>query len=195
MEEVWKGLNLSPNQPTDTRPSVFPGFPLLGLSVQDLLSRPPPVTQRVRFPDDHGLRSTSEGSYIAASSEPWLSLSSSLNTERVKQQSENYRQGKGPCPIAISPAVSSSPTTVEFAILQKRVHEIDEVSNEKKLRLIKSRESADRCRARKQAHTQELEIKLQRLKRENANLKRELQKRRTLFPKKQRLQRTLTSPF
>ncbi|CAN1127372.1 Protein FD [Linum perenne] len=78
-------------------------------------------------------------------------------------------------------------------------------------RRIKNRESADRSRARKQelplsifsfsflAYTQELELKVDRLKKENAKLRRllhlEFEVVGAELPKKNTLCRTLTAPF
>nr|GMD36954.1 bZIP transcription factor [Ipomoea batatas] len=67
-------------------------------------------------------------------------------------------------------------------------------------RLIKCRESAARCRARKRAYTNQLEMKIAHLKRENDKLRRQKEKLSmevSAMPskKKNKLYRTLTAPF
>ncbi|PWA57672.1 bZIP transcription factor FD [Artemisia annua] len=66
-------------------------------------------------------------------------------------------------------------------------------------RMIKNRESAARSRARKQAYTNELENEVERLKEENAMLKRQQQQLQVAtaaqMTKKGGLQRTSTAPF
>ncbi|XP_056851636.1 protein FD-like [Raphanus sativus] len=66
-------------------------------------------------------------------------------------------------------------------------------------RMIKNRESAARSRARKQAYTNELELKVAQLKAENARLKRQQDQLKMAAanqqPKKNTLQRSSTAPF
>ncbi|KAL5557826.1 hypothetical protein UlMin_034037 [Ulmus minor] len=84
---------------------------------------------------------------------------------------------------------------------KKRVPESDEDSGDRKhQRMIKNRESAARSRARKQAYTNELEIEVNHLRKENARLKKQLEKfymatPAAELPKKPTLYRTLTAPF
>nr|QEO19217.1 putative bZIP transcription factor 27-like isoform X1 [Cymbidium ensifolium] len=66
-------------------------------------------------------------------------------------------------------------------------------------RMIKNRESAARSRARKQAYTNELELKVAHLAEENTLLKKQNEKLRLAMaaqlPKRKALQRTSTAPF
>ncbi|KAK9067414.1 hypothetical protein SSX86_014743 [Deinandra increscens subsp. villosa] len=66
-------------------------------------------------------------------------------------------------------------------------------------RMIKNRESAARSRARKQAYTNELENEVERLKEENAMLKRQQEQVHMIaasqMTKKRGLERTSTAPF
>ncbi|XP_070052284.1 protein FD [Nicotiana tomentosiformis] len=72
-------------------------------------------------------------------------------------------------------------------------------SDQKNKRMIKNRESAARSRARKQAYTNELELKVAHLMEENARLKKQQQQlwlaAAAQLPKKNSLYRTSTAPF
>ncbi|KAI4374904.1 hypothetical protein MLD38_012842 [Melastoma candidum] len=82
---------------------------------------------------------------------------------------------------------------------KKRVTENAVEFREKKFkRLMKNRESAARSRARKQAYTNELELEVARLQKENARLRRlreMLLANHPQYHKKSSLHRTLTCPF
>ncbi|KAF3559065.1 hypothetical protein F2Q69_00014946, partial [Brassica cretica] len=77
---------------------------------------------------------------------------------------------------------------------------VEKTVERKQKRMIKNRESAARSRARKQAYTQELEIKVSRLEEENESLRRQKEVEKILpsapppDPKRQ-LRRTSSAPF
>ncbi|KAJ4905095.1 ABSCISIC ACID-INSENSITIVE 5-like protein 2 [Raphanus sativus] len=78
---------------------------------------------------------------------------------------------------------------------------VEKTVERKQKRMIKNRESAARSRARKQAYTQELEIKVSRLEAENERLRRQKEVEKILpsapppDPKRQQLRRTSSAPF
>ncbi|KAF2592471.1 hypothetical protein F2Q70_00043986 [Brassica cretica] len=77
---------------------------------------------------------------------------------------------------------------------------VEKTVERKQKRMIKNRESAARSRARKQAYTHELEIKVSRLEEENERLRRQKEVEKILpsapppDPKRQ-LRRTSSAPF
>lgn len=78
---------------------------------------------------------------------------------------------------------------------------VEKTVERRQKRMIKNRESAARSRARKQAYTQELEIKVSRLEEENERLRRQSEIERVLpsapppEPKNRQLCRTGSAPF
>ncbi|KAL3845347.1 hypothetical protein ACJIZ3_002750 [Penstemon smallii] len=101
------------------------------------------------------------------------------------------------------PPPSFSLTTPNFPG-RKRDATIDENTiDRKRKRLIKNREAAVRSRARRQAYTYELEYEVAHLLEENAKLKTQIEKlcvaalanHHDEHPKKQKLYRTVSSPF
>ncbi|KAJ8631624.1 hypothetical protein MRB53_024947 [Persea americana] len=81
---------------------------------------------------------------------------------------------------------------------EKRMPEpSDDLDHRRRKRLIKSRESADRSRAKKQVHIHELELKLNHLMKENAKLRREHQKTwlADQLHSRKKLCRSFTAPF
>ncbi|KAK3008524.1 hypothetical protein RJ639_013232 [Escallonia herrerae] len=94
---------------------------------------------------------------------------------------------------------SADPSKKNSFACRKRAPENDDDDDERHKRMIKNRESAARSRARKQAYTDELELKLDKLMAENARLRREQEKvcfqAPAQLPKKHTLWRTSTAPF
>lgn len=181
MEEVWKDISLScsrdhmdPQNITTTSSTCFGG-----LILQDLLARP--------FANDPSPPPTACGSPVPSLPATMLTLNSaheihffsSLNPLRQTEQKDR-----------------SSPTAG-----RKRHPESDNNSGDQRnKRMIKNRESAARSRARKQAYTNELEMEVANLMKENARLKRQqeqlcLATAGAQLPKKNSLYRTSTAPF
>lgn len=83
---------------------------------------------------------------------------------------------------------------------KKRAQENGDTSTDRRhKRMIKNRESAARSRARKQAYTNELELEVASLQKENARLRRQQEKlcsaALTQLPKKLGVYRAFTAPF
>ncbi|XP_027089735.2 uncharacterized protein [Coffea arabica] len=211
MEEVWKDICPSAllHQPTSTSSSAAA---LEGIVFQEFLSRPSRAqydsTSRHHHHHHHhpgrhsSLESIDRGSFGSHSQgQPapaaTASITLSLNATRPPPSSSFSL----PLDHDLDADANLNPPTVEFSILPEKRASQDEDTCHRNKRMIKNRESAARSRARKQAYTSELEIKVARLMEENAKLRRQQQEKHCLqqapapFPKKQMLCRTLTAPF
>ncbi|KAL7175108.1 hypothetical protein ACSBR2_028835 [Camellia fascicularis] len=189
MEEMWKDISLSSlQQPYNCTHHQ--------LNLQDFLppstTKDPPPPTRVYEPSSASSGCATALGPLAPPPATVLSLSSGGSDElfcgleksdrtRSHPQLQSHTYGRNPLE----------------ALVKKRVNED---SDRRHKRLMKNRESADRSRARKQAYTNELENEVGRLLKENANLRRQLEKfcseaTSAQVPKKHTLQRTLTAPF
>ncbi|CAN0906169.1 Protein FD [Linum grandiflorum] len=145
MEQVWQDISLYPLQDNSSPPP------------------PPTVTQRHQIGNLHdfltgGDRSPPEP-LIPQRGISFPPLTSHLGSATV------FRGVSSPSTVGFVPpkGMGSRPTDGDKKSLSgEQWHK----------RRIKNRESADRSRARKQAYTQSLELKVDRLKKENAKLRR-----------------------
>ncbi|CAL5418488.1 unnamed protein product [Camellia sinensis] len=164
MEEVWKDISLSSLQHTYNCTHQ--------LNFQDFLppstTKDPPPPTRVYEPSSARSGGPTAFGPLAPPPATVLSLSSGGSDElfcgleksdrtRSHPQLQSHTYGRNPLE----------------ALVKKRVNED---SDRRHKRLMKNRESADRSRARKQAYTNELENEVGRLLKENANLRRQLDK-------------------
>ncbi|PKI75165.1 hypothetical protein CRG98_004500 [Punica granatum] len=181
MEDVWGDISRS--IPRDHDP-----VSISGAILQDFIWSP--------FQRNWAFAGVKDSSSVVAVAAPFDCPASCLNS--------NSNSNSG-CPKATRPG--SAPyldgSSGLNAHCQKRGLETkDESWDRRHKRLIKNRESAARSRARRQAYTIELELEVERLRQENAKLRKQQEK---LFlqlapasdqiPKKNRLHRTLTGPF
>ncbi|XP_076959316.1 bZIP transcription factor 27-like [Bidens hawaiensis] len=183
MEEVWKDINLSTtNHHPATGVNGYRGFIL-----QDFLGKPlitsndTPTSVNVSSPP-----SPPPPMLLTLNSGPGDHItrnvgSTSVPFDQVLGSANSSYAGLGIGGMRVFPAVDRTG------------------GDRRHKRMIKNRESAARSRARKQAYTNELENEVERLKVENAKLKRQ-QKQLQLattaqMTKKGGLQRTSTAPF
>lgn len=207
MEEVWKDICPPTfHQHTNTSSSTAA---LEGILFPEFLSRPSRARYHSTSHHHHhhhpGCHSSLESTNRASYGTHWrgqpapaadASTTLSLNSTRPPPASSSSL----PLDRDLDADAPLNPPTVEFSILPKKRVPQDEDTCHRNKRLIKNRESAARSRARKQAYTSELEMKVARLMEENAKLRRQQEKRcprapPALFPKKHMLCRTLTAPF
>ncbi|CAH8363356.1 unnamed protein product [Eruca vesicaria subsp. sativa] len=198
VEEVWKDIQQNGNGSSggaheERRDNKQP---TLGeMTLEDLLLKAGVVTETV--PDGGGGLGGNVTQGVAA---PWVQY----------HQLPAMPQGQPfmPYPVAdMQGMVSQSSLMGGLSDTQtpgrKRVASgevVEKTVERKQKRMIKNRESAARSRARKQAYTQELEIKVSRLEEENERLRRQKEVEKILpsapppDPKRQ-LRRTSSAPF
>ncbi|XP_019182474.1 PREDICTED: bZIP transcription factor 27-like [Ipomoea nil] len=185
MEDVWKDINLS--YLYDHRFNHDPN--LQGMSLQDFLGRPfakdtpprpappppPPATTRLNLnsvPEFHFFRTV---------------------------QNSALQPPRPVSPKASFEGLASSSPAGSNASGRKRAHNSGNSSGDHRhKRMIKNRESAARSRARKQAYTNELELEVAHLMKENAKLIRQYQQLRieaAAAPKNRKLYRTSSAPL
>ncbi|KAI7755599.1 hypothetical protein M8C21_029305 [Ambrosia artemisiifolia] len=159
MEEVWKDINLSTTNNPTTTVKGYHGFIL-----QDFLAKPfssndiPTSVSSPPLPQPPVLLTLDSGP---------------VQLDYVKEdQTPNVCSLNGPFEQVLGSADSSS---VGHNIGGMRVLPAGDGAggDRRHKRMIKNRESAARSRARKQAYTNELENEVERLKVENAKLKRQ----------------------
>uniref|UniRef100_M4DDU9 BZIP domain-containing protein n=2 Tax=Brassica campestris TaxID=3711 RepID=M4DDU9_BRACM len=186
VEEVWKDIQQNTNGGSNNAHKE----PTLGeMTLEDLLLKAGVVTETV----------TGLGQNIPQAG-PWVQY----------HQLPSMLQGQSfmPYPVADMQAMVSQ-TSLMGGLYdtqtpgRKRVASgevVEKTVERKQKRMIKNRESAARSRARKQAYTQELEIKVSRLEEENERLRRQKEVEKILpsapppDPKRQ-LRRTSSAPF
>ncbi|XP_076950679.1 protein FD-like [Bidens hawaiensis] len=192
MEEVWKDINLSTtttNHHTTTAGKGYRGFVL-----QDFLAKP--------FSSNETPTIVSSPGYGSPSPPPQL-----LNLNSGPDQL-NFLTEDEPFDQVLASANSSSGllgTNIGGMRILPATDRAASGGDRRHKRMIKNRESAARSRARKQsillprAYINELENEVERLKEENARLKRQQQQLQVAITsqmtKKRGLQRTLTAPF
>ncbi|KAF5455738.1 hypothetical protein F2P56_025284 [Juglans regia] len=190
MEEVWKDISLaslqdhSSNTLSSTTTTQNPAF--CATILQDFLARPLNKEPPTRGASSSGatelslaVETTFLGS-LAPTPATILSLNSGSDFP--------YPEIRTPVGVGSNPQLQRAQENVEDSI--DRRHK----------RMIKNRESAARSRSRKQAYTNELELEVARLQKENARLRRQQEELclvagRAQLPKKHRIYRTSTAPF
>ncbi|XP_030508849.1 bZIP transcription factor 27 isoform X2 [Cannabis sativa] len=161
-EEVWKDITLSALPETNSSDQPFPPTILQDFLPIPLLSNPTssPSSSSSTIHDislSHHPQHPSLSSFSLNSDPPdfgfhFLETRALVNSKPPQQKRD-----------------STSNSSVQ--LIKKRATKKSVESPEKRfLRLMKNRDSADRARARKEAYTKELEIKLANLKKENALL-------------------------
>ncbi|KAL7606079.1 hypothetical protein Lser_V15G19522 [Lactuca serriola] len=201
MEEVWKDINLSTtNHPADGNKG-YRGFIL-----QDFLAKP--------FSNNDTPTTLSSPGYGSPSppppppppvSQPSMLLNLNSGPDQLNFLVEGPTRTVCPLDVPFDHVMGSSNSS--SALLgqsiggMRMLPETDRIGGGERRhkRMIKNRESAARSRARKQAYMNELENEVERLKEENAKLKRQHQQLQVAtaaqMTKKGGLQRTSTAPF
>ncbi|XP_058772692.1 protein FD-like [Vicia villosa] len=189
IDHHYSSNNSSSSVPSDQNPSFY--CPTVSTAPPPLVTALSLNSRPDHFPFDPLIRQTNDNN------------SHSL----VQQQHQHHhRQQRNITAPKVSHVVNPSPfdpnvgvVSNAFTCFGKRFGEPDVSPGERRnKRMIKNRESAARSRARKQAYTNELELKVDLLMEENAKLRRqqqELWEAASNAPKKNSLQRTLTAPF
>ncbi|MBA0595358.1 hypothetical protein Gorai_012229, partial [Gossypium raimondii] len=215
MEEVWKDISLASlsDHPVDsilstrTKNPNFPSMILLNFLATPINKEPPTPRTSVVSSND---TSSTEGPapFVPGTI---LSLKSGFGSAcRCTETGDPMRPNlevNARAGVPAAPSFSSyssgfrgfgSPEAFP-SFCTKRAPESNENSNDRRhKRMMKNRESAARSRARKQAYTTELELKVAHLQEENAKLRRQQEKilaARDQVPKKNTLSRTSTAPF
>ncbi|XP_009138393.1 protein FD [Brassica rapa] len=215
MEDVWKDINLGSIQSQHPQGNHEPRFGSHNHQnqnpnsiFQDFLNRP--LNQEPTIPTGLTMSSSSNGDTTTVtallSSPPLappatvLSLNSGAGFEFLDNQdplvtpkynlhSHNH----------LNTSFEALVTPTCFGKKRGQESNGEGSGNRRNKRMIKNRESAARSRARKQAYTNELELKVAHLKAENARLMRQQDQLRmeaeNQQPKKNTLQRASTAPF
>ncbi|KAF5455737.1 hypothetical protein F2P56_025284 [Juglans regia] len=223
MEEVWKDISLaslqdhSSNTLSSTTTTQNPAF--CATILQDFLARPLNKEPPTRGASSSGatelslaVETTFLGS-LAPTPATILSLNSGsdfpypeIRTPVGVGSNPQLQRHAG---FTASSFVSSFNSPFEFSCsssafpscCKKRAQEnVEDSIDRRHKRMIKNRESAARSRSRKQAYTNELELEVARLQKENARLRRQQEELclvagRAQLPKKHRIYRTSTAPF
>ncbi|KAK1432619.1 hypothetical protein QVD17_09517 [Tagetes erecta] len=195
MEEVWKDISLSA---TTTGHHTNSGKGYRGFILQDFLAKP--------FSNNDTPTSVSSPGYGSPSPPPpppppmMFNLNSGPDQMNFLPDDPN----RNVCPFdQVLTSANSSSGLLGSNIGGLRLLPATERSgtggDRRHKRMIKNRESAARSRARKQAYTNELENEVERLKEENAMLRRQQEQLQVAttaqMTKKRGLQRTSTAPF
>ncbi|GKV45095.1 hypothetical protein SLEP1_g52217 [Rubroshorea leprosula] len=202
MEEVWRNINLGSIQNYSANPrrqSIIPHNP--NFIVQDFFARSDPPTSA------HG-QPTLFPSLVLPPPATVLSLNSGPGfdfLENSRLRSNFIPNSTSSCNCLFRALTSS---TSLGSLGKRRAQDSDNDSGEERhKKLIKSRESAARSRAKKKethrfsisAYTKDLESEVQKLKKENARLKRLQEQLRKAAAaqvnKEHKLERTSTAPF
>ncbi|KAF8104290.1 hypothetical protein N665_0175s0019 [Sinapis alba] len=197
VEEVWKDIQQHTNGSSGGAHERRDKQPTLGeMTLEDLLLKAGVVTETVTAGGGGG-----SGQNISQVGAPWV--------QYHQLPSMPQAQSFIPYPVADMQAAMVSQSSLMGGLSdtqtpgRKRVASgevVEKTVERKQKRMIKNRESAARSRARKQAYTQELEIKVSRLEEENERLKRQKEVEKILpsapppDPKRQ-LRRTSSAPF
>ncbi|XP_019423398.1 PREDICTED: protein FD-like [Lupinus angustifolius] len=204
MEEVWKDINLASLNEQNTRSSMSKSSTFGGVIFQDFLSIDPSTNT---CSNTRSLYSPTPPTPVTAlslsCSRPEFHFDSSLRSSKeshlLHTQNPNTNP-KLPCfPTTTTTATTTTTTTTPFE--SKRFSELPDFNpgERRNKRMIKNRESAARSRARKQAYTKELQLKVDLLQEENERLKRQQQQlyeaAASQQKKKNTLYRTSTAPF
>ncbi|KAG2698288.1 hypothetical protein I3760_07G144300 [Carya illinoinensis] len=193
MEEVWKDISLASLQDhssntlssTTTTTTHNPAF-CATIDLQDFLARPPNKEPPTR------------GASSSGATEPSLAVDTTFLGSLAPTPATILSLNSGsdfPYPEVRTPVgVGSNPQ------LQRDQENVEDPIDRRHKRMIKNRGSAARSRARKQAYTNELELEVARLQKENARLRRQQEELRLVaaraqLPKKHRIYRTYTAPF
>ncbi|XP_010517591.1 PREDICTED: ABSCISIC ACID-INSENSITIVE 5-like protein 3 [Camelina sativa] len=156
VDEVWRDIQLDKNGNTTTTTTAAHKQPTLGeITLEDLLLKAGVVTETIA-PQENVVNIASHGQW-------------------VEYHQPGQQQGFMPYPvcemqdIVMMGGLSDTPK----AHGRKRVAGdiVEKTVERRQKRMIKNRESAARSRARKQAYTHELEIKVERLEEENEKLR------------------------
>ncbi|XP_043710941.1 protein FD-like [Telopea speciosissima] len=217
-------LLLSPNNIRTTTTTATSSFG--GRNFQDFLGRPFSKDPPSNFVSAEPIRAREASPFTSPPSLPLPTTALSLRSvpefhflesiDPLRPPPQLHIPVNAPSPFLMSSLTSSSSPLDAFASpssffpsCQKRVLDPDDGSGDRRhKRMIKNRESAARSRARKQAYTNELEIEIDHLRKENARLRQEREQQRQnqqvqspLFgrtaqlPKKHTIYRTSTAPF
>ncbi|KAG7971617.1 hypothetical protein I3843_07G143800 [Carya illinoinensis] len=226
MEEVWKDISLASLQDhssntlssTTTTTTHNPAF-CATIDLQDFLARPPNKEPPTRGASSSGATepSLAVDTTFLGSLAPTPATILSLNSG----SDFPYPEVRTPVGVGSNPQVQrhagfTAPSFVSSlnspfecscssssfpSCCKKRDQEnVEDPIDRRHKRMIKNRESAARSRARKQAYTNELELEVARLQKENARLRRQQEELRLVaaraqLPKKHRIYRTYTAPF
>ncbi|GMI91348.1 hypothetical protein like AT4G35900 [Hibiscus trionum] len=208
MEEVWKDITLpslndlpagSLIYPRVHNPN-FPGMILLDVLATPINCKETPTPGTSDVPNGTSLAGATALFYFKPPTPGTiLSLNPCSDLQYVDSGDPVRPNPAVKTPTGVAAAPSFSPSTVFTSFRQKRAPESNEKPEDRRnKRMMKNRESAARSRARKQAYTTELELKVAHLQEENAKLRRQQEKLLSAPdqpPKKNTLTRTLTAPF
>ncbi|KAE9596565.1 putative transcription factor bZIP family [Lupinus albus] len=207
MEEVWKDINLASLNEQNTRPSMSKSSAFGGVIFQDFLSIDPSSNT---CSNTRSLYSPAPQTPLTAlslsCSRPQFHFDSSLRSSKdshfLHPQHPNNPNPKLSSFPTIPPTTTTATTTTTTTPFEsKRFAEPPDFNpgERRNKRMIKNRESAARSRARKQAYTKELQLKVDLLQEENERLKRQQQQLYEAAAanqkKKNTLYRTSTAPF
>ncbi|XP_068342771.1 protein FD-like [Pyrus communis] len=214
MEEVWKDINLaSLTESTTQIRSSSSSSPLLHVNLPNGTHRHHPNCRNMTLqeflakPFAHDSPAAATALVSSAVSPPSPLPSSSLRPPRSgfidhhqlnpNNLSSSVSNSFSGCPFESLAASSSGLPSFGNRSFTESDHSNSGGDGRHK-RMIKNRESAARSRARKQAYTNELELKVALLMEENARLKRQqehLIAAASQQPKRHNLNRTSTAPF
>ncbi|XP_016200605.1 protein FD [Arachis ipaensis] len=222
MEEVWKDINLASLNDHSTRPSSSSSSSSAAFIFQDFLARP--FTINTTTNSDPPPSPSPSPSPLSPAPPQSLTALSLCSHHRPINRNHHHHPHHNPFGHPPHPAAPSPPSTTKLPFSSSPLFDtipsssslpcfatanrFPETSSDpaptvdrRNKRMIKNRESAARSRARKQAYTSELQLKVDHLLEENARLKRQQQKLCEAAvlnhqqKKKRALYRTFTAPF
>ncbi|KAJ0245845.1 Basic-leucine zipper domain-containing protein [Hirschfeldia incana] len=199
VEEVWKDIQQNTNGGRHERRDDGDKNkqPTLGeMTLEDLLLKAGVVTETVTG-------GGGSGENVAQAAAPWVQY------HQLPSMMQQGGQSFMPYPVVADMQGMVSQSSLMGGLSDTQTpgrkrgasgEVVEKTVERKQKRMIKNRESAARSRARKQAYTQELEIKVSRLEAENERLRRQKEVEKILpsapppDPKRQ-LRRTSSAPF
>ncbi|KFK22898.1 hypothetical protein AALP_AAs47564U000100 [Arabis alpina] len=171
VDEVWRDIQQDKNETntTTTTSTSHNKQPILGeITLEDLLLKAGVVTETLQMPQDV---------VNVASNGPWIQYHQPPPHLQQQQGFMSYPICEMQEMVSPTSLMMCGLSDTQQALGRKRVGSsggeiVEKTVERRQKRMIKNRESAARSRARKQAYTHELEIKVSRLEEENEKLRR-----------------------
>ncbi|KAJ1397014.1 Basic-leucine zipper domain [Sesbania bispinosa] len=198
VDEVWRDLQLKKSNIRDRKAHERERQPTLGeMTLEDFLVKAGVVAESFPTKDGamSGVDSNGDSQQNVSQHIHWMQYQLPSVQQPPQHQHQNHQNNmmggfvaghaiQQPFQVAVNPVLDAavSPSSLLGTLSdtqtlgRKRVasgHVVEKTVERRQKRMIKNRESAARSRARKQAYTQELEIKVSRLEEENERLKRQ----------------------
>ncbi|KAK7336365.1 hypothetical protein VNO77_16903 [Canavalia gladiata] len=197
IDEVWRDMQEKKSGSLQDRKTQERQVTLGEMTLEDFLVKAGVATETFTNEDSAVAMSGVDSQHNASQLGNWMQYQLTSVQQQHQNQKNNAMPGftgfmaghvvQQPIPVVVNPVLDAGyteamPSSLMSALSdtqtpgRKRVasgNVVEKTVERRQKRMIKNRESAARSRARKQAYTQELEIKVSRLEEENERLRRQ----------------------